>query len=269
MVYAKSVGNSIKAFNAKKRVSKKVSAPVKQAIVRAVRRANAGEVKFASLWNGQSTSSTLYGIQFNAAIQTGTNYQLIPPVPTGPDVGQRLGNKISPKRLVCDFWVCNDNEGSSFNAIYRMFILESLNIRDTTQINTVDMSTLLDYGQAQGPFDGYTTTVSGPVNKDQFKVLMDKTYTMNKTAGVDPAITNTYIGGQVAPNTNQIRHVRVSLKCPKVLHYGTAAQVLPDGWAPFFNMGYCIPAYTSADGVDTTITRLRCAWRSTLYYTDA
>lgn len=246
-----------------------VSKPVKQAIVRAIRRAKPEEVKFATLWNSSSTVSQAYGVQFNAGIANGTNYALIPPISQGVNVGQRNGNKISPKRLVVDFWLNATNYDSSVDMIARLFILESLNIRDQTQINTIDMQSMLDYGQAQGPFEGYTTQLSAPLNRDEFKVYVNKMFKINKTQGQGPTLVNAYTGAVTAPQPNVIQHYRVVLKCPKVLHYSGGANTFPDGWAPFFNCGYCIPASFPTDAPDTTVTRLQVNWTSTLYYTDA
>ena len=253
-----------------KRSSAKVSVPVKQAIVRAVRQASPEEVKFVTSWNSSMSVSQAFGVGFNAGIANGTNYGLIPEITQGTNVGQRIGNKISPKRLVVDFWVNAYNYQSSVDLIARLFILESLKVRDQTAINTaIDMQSMIDYGQAQGPFQGYTSQLSGRVNKDEFRVIMDKTMKIQKTQNEGPTLVNAYVGTQTAPVPNVIHHIRVSLKCPSVLHYATGLNTLPDGWAPFFNCGYCIPSSVFGDSPDTALTRLQVAWTSTLYYTDA
>lgn len=240
---------------------------MKQAITRAIRRARPQEVKFATMWDGQQSVAHRYGVQFNAPIGTGTNYALIPSIPSGSDNGQRNGAKISPKRLVVDFWVNATNYKSSVDLVARLFILESLNIRDTAAINTVDMTTLLDHGQTQGSFDGYASDLHGLVNKEQFKVYMDKKFKIQKGYGQGPTTINLFDGGITQPNV--FHHVRVVLKCPKTLHYRDPAQVLPDGWAPFFNCGYAVPSMVDADGADIINTRLQVSWTSTLFYTDA
>lgn len=245
-----------------------VSMPVKQEIARAVRRVTP-ETKFVSLWNGATTSAQVFGIDFNGGIGTGTNYSLIPPIPQGWNVGERIGNKIAPTRLVVDFWVTATNYVSSCDMVARLFILESLNVRDPTQINTIDMDTLLDWGQTQGPFAGFTSSLSGRVNRDEFKVRYDKLLKIDKTAGQGPAVTNGYSGNVPSSTTNMIHHFRVSLKCPPVLHYPVGGSSLPDGWAPFFNAGYCLPSATTADGPDVTASRLRISYTSTLFYKDA
>jgi len=248
-----------------------LSAPVKTAISRAVRRANPEEVKSSTLWNGSSSVAQTYGIQFNASVENGTNYALIPPIPQGTQVGQRVGEKISPRRLVCDFWVTATNYMSSVDMIARLFVLESHKIKDPALINSaaVDMDVLLNYGQAQDQFVGYSSQLSAPINKDAFKVHMNKTLKLSKTYGQNPTLTNAYLGAQQGPNANVIHHVRVVVKCPKVLHYETGTDTLPTNWAPFFNAGYSVPAMVNADGVDLGNTRLCVAWSSTLYYTDA
>lgn len=252
----------------RKKASKaKVSVPVKNAIVRAVRQAHPTETKFATLWDGQQSVSNRYGVQFNATIGTGSNYALVPEIPLGTQVGERSGNKISPKKMVVDFWICATNYLSAVDLVARLFILESLNIKDTAQINTIDMSTLLDYGQAQGPFQGFASQLHGAVNRDQFKVHMDRTFKLQKGYGQGPNLVNAYLGNVEQPTT--FYHCRVTLKCPKVLHYRDGAATLPDGWAPFFNAGYCVPSMIDTDGVDVTNSRIQVSWTSTLYYTDA
>jgi len=224
------------------------------------------EVKFATLWNGDNVSADVYGIQYNAAIGTGTNVNLLPPVPQGTGNGQRIGERISPKRLVIDFVLNPTNYVSSVDLIARLFILESKNLRSAATINTVDMSALIDYGQVLGSFDGYTSNLAGRVNTDAFIVHMDKQLKLQKGYGQGPNIGNLYNGAVGQPNV--FHKFRVVIKCPKVLHYASAASAIPDGFGPFFNMGYAVPSFVAADGVDILSTRAQVQFNSTLYYTD-
>lgn len=249
--------------------SAKVSKPLKQAIVKAIKAAAPQETKFTTIWNGSSSTPDVYGIPFNASIGTGTNYAILPTIAQGAGVGQRLGNKINPKRLVVNVWVNPRNFQSSADFVARVFCLESKNLKSALQINSVDMTTLLDYGQAQGAFDGYPLQLTAGVDRSQFKVYSDKLIKMNKAQGVGPTLTNLYNGDVVAPTTNTIHHYRFTIKCPKVLEYDGALATSPVGFAPFLNAGYAILAQDSPDVPDLTLLRLQVAWSSTLYFTDA
>lgn len=248
---------------------KKVSVPVKNAIVKAVRNNLGTEVKFASTWNGQMLSANEWGILYNSGITAVSNVSLLPEIPIGNQVGQRTGNRINPRRLEVDFWVTAANYSNSLDFVARFLILQSRNLRNATVVNTVAMNTLLDWGQTQGPFEGYTSHLSAPINKDEFFVLMDRKITMDKTLGVNPAITNAYASSAVGQSPNLIHHFKVVLKTPKVLHYDDGIATLPSGYAPFFNCGYAQPSRNGVDIPDTSITGLSVYFTSTLYYTDA
>lgn len=249
--------------------SAKVSKPLKRAIVKAIKSAAPQEVKFTTLWNGSSASPDVYGVPFNAAIGTGTNYAILPTIAQGTGVGQRLGNKINPRRLVVNVWVNPRNFASSADFVARVFCLESKNLKSALDINSVSMGTLLDYGQAQGPFDGYPPQLTAGVDRTQFKVYSDRLIKMNKAQGVGPTLTNLYNGVVVSPTQNTIHHYRFTIKCPKTLEYDGAVATSPVGFAPFLNAGYAILAQDAPDTPDITNLRLQVAWSSTLYFTDA
>jgi len=249
----------------------KVSSPLKLAITKAIRRAAPEEVKFATSWNSQSATADTYGVWFNSNITGATNYNLVPTIPQGVNVGERSGNKISVRSHVVDFWVTCANLANNIDMVARLFVLQSRNIKDPAEViaGNVDMSTMLDWGQAQGAFLGYTSHLSAPVNKEQFTVLMDRKLTMDKTYGYNPALINAYSSSAQGQSQGLIHHFRIKLKTPKTLHYASGLNNLPDGYAPFFNAGYCVPSRINADGVDNLTTALSIYWTSTIYYTDA
>lgn len=154
--------------------------------------------------------------------------------------------------------------------VARLLILQSRNVKDPLEViaGNVAMNTLLDWGQAQGDFQGYTSHLSAPINKDEFTVLMDRKLTMDKTYGYNPALINAYSSSAQGQSQGLIHHFRVKLKAPKTLHYAQGTSSLPDGYAPFFNAGYAVPSRINADGVDALTTALFVYWTSTLYYTD-
>lgn len=253
----------------KKASSAKVSAPVQTAIVRAVRRANPQEVKFASSWNSQMVANAQYGVAFNSFVAADNN-NLIPEIPQGFGVGQRGGDKINPKRLVVDVWVTATNLANNLDFVARLFMLHSRKVKDPTLVGALNMNTLLDYGQGQKPFEGYTNDLSMPVNKQEFTIISDRLITMDKTYGFNPAVSNGYSSSAQGQSQGLIHHYRVTIKCPKVLHYNGDAAIYPDGFAPFFNCGYAQPSrVNNVDSPDLLITALQVQWSSTLYYTDA
>lgn len=251
-----------------------LSQPVKTAIVRAVRRANPEEVKFATLFNSQMASNNRFGLWFNGSMDNTSCYNLVPEIPQGVNIGQRIGNKISPRKLVIDFWVTAANLSNNLDFVARLLVLQSRKTKDAAAIaaaSTVNLGALLDYGQGEKPFEGYTSDLSLPINKEEFTVMMDRKLTLDKTYGYNPAAANVYSSSAQGQSQGIIRHIRVTLKCPATLHYALDANLYPDGWAPFFNAGYVVPARNNAagDSPDTIVTGLSVQWNSTLFYTDA
>jgi len=247
-----------------------VSAPLKLAIKKLIKAPV--EVKFTTAFNGSSASSAgIFGQLYNADIGTSgaTNQVLLPSIIQGLESGQRIGNQIRPRALVLNIWANAANTADSASFVARMFVLESLRIRDSTLITTgIPMSTLLNYGQAQGGFDGYPSQLSAGVNRNEFKVYHDKLVKFDKADGRGPSLVNTFTGNTVAPTTNTMYHCRIVVKCPAVLRYHNAPDLYPDNFAPFFNAGYAIPSCVTGDPPDSIVTRLQIMVESTLYYTD-
>jgi len=252
--------------------ARKVSKPIKLAIAKAIRAQAPQEVKMITSWNNQFASTDVFGVAFNSYVTTGSNYGLVPPLSLGTAVGTRLGNKVHPKRLTVDFWVNPANLVGSADMIARLFVLESKNIRNgsPTAIAGIGMTEMLNWGQVQGSFNGYTSHLSAPVNKNQFIVHSDRLIKMNKAVGEGPTLTNGYTGSTTAPTQNTLHHYRINLKLPKVFTYADNNDSYPEGYAPFFNAGYCMPISTAGTDVpDLTVSRLLVSWQTTLYYTDA
>jgi len=250
--------------------SNKVSKPLKTAIARVLRSVHPVETKYVTCWNGQQSSNQQYGVSFNSGIGTGTNYKLIPEIIQGSNVGDRIGDKINPKRLVVDFWVTAANLANNLDFVARLLVLSSRSVKENASIGSISMNELLDYGQGQKPFDGYTNDLSMPINKQLFTVHSDRLVTMDKTYGFNPAFFNSYSSSAQGQSPNLIHHYRVVIKCPKTLHYDGTLAVYPSGFAPFFNCGYAQPSRSNGlDTPDTTVQALSVQWSSTLWYTDA
>lgn len=262
----------VKKMKRRARKSKvaKLSLPVKRAIAKAVKAPE--EVKFITQWNGQTSGLQAHGALYTAGmgfIGGNPNLPLIPPMAQGNDVGQRIGSKIRPIKLVVDFVVNAANIAYSVDLLARLLILESKNIRDTGSIGSVPMNALLDFGQTQTFFQGRACDIGAPINTDIYKVYMNKVLKINKPAGEGPNLINGYVGNVVSVSPNTVHKFRVVLKCPAVLGYADAGAIFPQGWAPFFNAGYNICPQVNGDAPDTVTTRLQVAFTSTLYYTDA
>lgn len=255
----------------KKKATTKVSKPLKLAIQRAVKASAPEEVKYITTWNGQSASADVWGIGYNAFMTGPTNEGIMPAISQGTGVGQRIGNKICPKRLTVDFWVNPANLTSSVDMIARMLILESKNIRDGAAATAITLGEVLNFGQTQGSFNGYTSHLKAPINTNLFKVHSDRLIKFNKAQGNGPTLSNAYVGDVVSPtSTNNMAHYRVNIKVPKTFTYKEAADVFPEGFCPFFNCGYAVlPSTNGTDTPDVTILRLQVQWSVTLYYTDA
>jgi len=253
----------MKPRGAKSRLSKPVATAVKK-IAKAVV-ARASETKFVSLRQDLS---------FNSSISAASEcYALMPSISQGTDDYERIGDRISGRTLYIKGHI---NYNSSFldtpgvnnyvpPSTVRVLILSQKNLKSNVQLGTpgVDVAHLLKDNVATGTGRSYTggmTDNLAPINKDLFRIHLDKKVKMNMIyQNSSGSGTGNVIGQRTAYFTCRI-------KMPKTLYYDDTNGDVPNNFAPFFCMGG-----VNDDGSSpyATQTPYRVTFLSTAYFDDA
>jgi len=178
---------------------------------------------------------------FNSTITSASEcYRILPDVTEGTDGHQRIGDKITPRYLIVKgkLHYSQSVAGNYINpSTARLFILTQRDIKLSTDVSSrVDIDHLLkdnigtDVGRRYngGPFDNLA-----PVNKDQFKVLMDRKVKLRAQIEKQLGDNNTVIG--YASQKTYTFYCKI--KCPATLYFGDGSGNTPNNFAPFFCMG--------------------------------
>lgn len=207
-----------------KRTSKKVSKPILMAINKAIsRQAETKVVVF---------SGAQIPVNCNAAIPVGN----INPMPIlmaqGPAYGQRIGNKITIRKILLRGYATVATNASS---PYPVSSLAQFNLRmfmgfvkstPTSLPTAADMATLLRSGGSGSPFGNDLLSLMKPVNKDWWNIKRQKQFKIGLSSG--NGATSVFQGWQ---NNDYRASQRFSMdvtKCyPKVIRYLDNVSVNP------------------------------------------
>jgi len=238
-----------------------------QAVTQLVRRIVSGtlEKKFVS--------NATQAANFNSSIAViGDMKALVPQVTSGTGSWQRLDQRITPIRLNTTWhFSFSDTINRSMNILVSLYCFHKKNVKyvpDMAQDVTTNGIQLLAAGNSGivQPFNGYVTETDLPLNKDSYVLI--KKYTFQLTNNVGLPNGDTTAGN--APNVGlAASHKKISLTIPtpKQLTYKpTTGIVYPDGFAPFWAVGY---AHVGGAGPDAFNTDLNVSWNTTMTYTDA
>lgn len=186
---------------------------------------------------------------------------------SGNTAQQRIGDRIKPKSLVVKGVISfNPDQPSNTtqNLLVRVCILAQKNIKVGSVVTGgVDAGRLLRPGYATGvgsdqvPFGGFTIDVNAPINKDLFRVYMDKTYIMS---------SQLVTAGAVEQQRNTKRWRYVFKKLPTTLSYDEGNGDWANNFAPFMCIGY---AYADGSAPDVLTSRLVSNTSSFLTFEDA
>jgi hypothetical protein len=211
---------------------------------------------------------------FNSSISAASEcYPLMPSVVAGDNGNNRDGDRIKPKYLVIRGHLQYDNTVGFDNFIppstVRVMILTQRNIKVSSDVSSrADVSHLLkdnvstDVGRAYtgGAFDNLA-----PINKDLFKVYMDKKFKMK-------AQLYTGLGNTTDTNTKTLSGTQPTItftkkiKCPANLYFDDGNGNTPNNFAPFVCMGAVCDDNASPWSANTPY---RLVVQSILYFTDA
>lgn len=204
----------------------------------------------------------------NNAITAADCYGLVQTVPaiasgTGDSSQQRIGDRIKPKALVVKGLISfqQENLPSAQPLIVRVMILAQKDIKNTAQLSSTATNVLLHPAGASADetaFNGNVRDLLYPVNKNKFRVYMDKQYTLcsGDLAG----------GNSHEQNTQWFKRFKYSFKdLPANLTYDEANGDNCNNFAPFICIGY---AY--ADGTaPSLVTKIQATVHSQLTFEDA
>lgn len=185
---------------------------------------------------------------------------------TGNTSQQRMGDRITPKSLVVKGIVTlNQTQPTASNQpLYvRVIIAQQKDVKNSGNVFTnIDTSHLLHpafdgTGNDQVPFTGATPELHYPINKNKFRVYMDKIIRLA------PVVSQTSV--EEHPRyTATYKYTFKSL--PTALTYDDGAGNYCNNFAPFVALGY---AYTDGSSENSTFTRVKHYCFSQLTFEDA
>jgi len=245
----------------------RLAAKSPQAVTLMVRRAVAGQLE------KKFVSSAVQAANFNSSIATiGDLKALVPQITSGTGSWQRLDQRITPIRLSTTWhFAFNDCITRSMNILVTLYCFHKKNIKyvpDMLADVTTNGIQLLAAGNSAvvQPFNGYITEGDLPLNKDSYTLI--KKYQFQLTNNVGFPNGDTTAGN--APNVSlAASHKKITLvvKTPKQLTYKPSTGIVyPDGFAPFWAVGY---AHVGGAPPDSINTDLNVSWNTEMTYTDA
>lgn len=218
-------------------------------------------------------SNAQFGQGFNSGISVlGDMKALIPQVQAGTGSWQRLDQRITPLRLTTTWhFAFADTITRSMNVMVSLYCFHKKNVKyvpDMAGDVTANGIQLLASGNSGivQPYNGYITEGDLPLNRDSYTLIKKYTFQLTNNVGVPNGDTTP---GN-APNVGLAEsHKRISLtvKTPKQLTYKPAGTVVyPDGFAPFWAVGY---AHVGGSAPDAFNTDILVSWNTMMTYTDA
>lgn len=218
--------------------------------------------------------STSYSITtFNSAINSTPDLiKVLPQIGNGTDSSARIGNQISPTKLVIRGYVIYDSSVAGAQVQARMIGARLFCFSDKTTksyANSIYNYNLLEEGDStSGEWTGQTICFSRPHNADQFKWYADKRMKILKPYGLT---SNSGAGSTpIASMHSSMYHpfvITITKKnLPSKLTYdATDSTVYPVNFAPQLALGYCDLLGGSPD---STTTQIAMQFESTLYFKD-
>lgn len=168
-------------------------------------------------------------VSHNASITAGDIYPVLPPLGPGTAYNQRTGDKVRPKSLYVDAAISFNDYGQGYVSeplTVKVWILQHKGTR-TYPLGTVPILNVLDAGAGSTTWDGSTMNSLFPINKDEFQILGQRTFTICDHTAEE--------------GVNEFKRIQIKVRgVPKTLHYDSvAAPNYPSNFAPFMVVGWC------------------------------
>lgn len=197
----------------------------------------------------------------NSGITNPDMYPLVQQIVEGTANYEREGDRIKPKSLVVKGSISlNPDFNPNTSPMYvRVIIAQQKNVRSTSNFPSLDSAHLLKPSLAAGPeqpFFGNEVELAYPVNRDLFRVYMDKVFLITPAAA---ATGQSRLGAQK-------RWSYRFKQLPASLTYDEGNGDYANNFAPFVALGY---AYADGNSVDVLGTRIQHSVYSQLSFEDA
>lgn len=215
---------------------------------------------------------------FNSSVSSPTEcYELVPQVTQGDGDHQRIGDKIRGKYLIIrghvqwdtNFLQQHSTTGYLPPATLRVMILSQNNVKVGSEVSTrASPQFLLKDNVGTGVARAYTGGMwdnLAPINKDLFRVHMDKKVKLNF---VNWSYSTTGGGGQSesqAVGNDRTKYFYCKIPINRTMKFDDINLNYPNSFAPFICLGGVNDDGTSAWSLQTPY---RMSWNSTLYFTD-
>lgn len=188
-------------------------------------------------------------------------YPLVQQITTGDEIYNRDGDRVKPKSLVVKGHISlnPDYNPNTYPMYVRVVIAQQKDVRCTGDYTDLDSSHLLKpclAGAAEQAFSGTEIEVAYPINRDKFRVYMDKTFLIMPTG----AATGEARWGAQKKWSYRFKQL------PSTLTYDQGNGDYCNNFAPFVALGY---AYTDGTAPDVLNTRIQHTVFSQLTFEDA
>lgn len=206
------------------------------------------------------------GVLHNSAIGPADPTCVIPQLSEGTASYERIGDRIKPKSLVVRGVISIAPEQPADNRVLyvRLLILAQKNLKSANQVNTpgqIAINQLLrpnvGLGNAETPYSGITHNAYDPINRDLFRVYMDKVV---KLCPVDQTTSTETRSPTAFTFTYRFKDL------PSYLTFDEANGTFCNNFAPFFALGY---SYADSSAPDVVQTRVVSTVSSYLTFEDA
>lgn len=200
-------------------------------------------------------------LQIYQSIGAGDCYQLLPNLKQGADQETRVGNKVSPTKMLFSISINVYNQAVSYTPTYvDLYIFKYKGW--SASLGTLpapSMNQFLQAGSGSTSYTGITTDYLRPVNTDQFQLVYKRRLLM-----YNPLNTTTIQASTSSINPNRSFTIDLSKAVKKLLTFDDTQTDLPTNDQLWFCVGS-----TQTDGAIITTPVGRWSAISTLYYEDA
>lgn len=197
----------------------------------------------------------------NSGITNPDCYPIVQQLVKGTAIYEREGDRVKPKSLIVKGQIgINPDYNPDTKAMYvRVIIAQQKTVRSVGQYGSLDTSHLLKplfAGVPEVSFTGAEPQISLPVNRDLFRVYMDKVFLITPTGAL---AGDSRLG-------NQKKWSYRFKQMPSTLTYDEGNGDYCNNFAPFVALGY---AYTDGTAPDVLNTRIQHSVYSQLTFEDA
>ena len=213
-------------------------------------------------------------------IQAVNLFRVVPAIPKGTDVNERVGNKVTPRWLSIRGYVQLDMNGLDadydrlqvrmilgFPKRYPLYPTAVQQITSAPGVNWTNI--LMDFGTGMSKFAGTLDSLQAPVNRGAFTVKAQKYIRLTRPRFYDAALVGS---DSFRYSGNSVKFFHIKVKCPKTFVYESVANndLYPTNFDPVLCVGYTLLNGQTPPAPDQTAPApLTVSFTSRLHYEDA